>query len=142
MKEIVVSVAFKTKYPTKNYTVRLDEDTYAILQFELYKAKICNPGEKLKRSVAVSQYPSLKAFITSINKKIFSDAVLFELEYEREKMLFEYTERLYSDSRVPEADIEKYRLEFFKSPTVAYTEKLFIKDFAQRYGGVVEIISI
>ena len=59
-----------------------------------------------------------------------------------QKMLFEYTERLYSDSRVPEADIEKYRLEFFKSPTVAYTEKLFIKDFAQRYGGVVEIISI
>ena len=142
MKEIVVNVAFNSKYPTRNYTVMLDENNYARLQFELYKAKICNIGEKLRKSVKLDDYPSLKAFIKSINSEIFKSVVLFELEYEREKKLFEYTERLYADDRIPDSDIEKYRLGFLESPTEIYTEKLFIKDFTQRYAGVTEIISI
>ena len=142
MKEIVVNVAFNSKYPTRNYTVMLDENNYARLQFELYKAKICNIGENLRKSVKLDDYPSLKAFIKSINSEIFKSVVLFELEYERGKKLFEYTERLYADDRIPDSDIEKYRLAFLESPTEIYTEKLFIKDFTQRYAGVTEIISI
>ena len=142
MKEIVVNVAFNSKYPNRNYTVMLDENNYARLQFELYKAKICNIGAKLEKSVKLDDYPSLKAFVKSINGEIFKSVVLFELEYERERKLFEYTERLYADDRIPDSDIEKYRLKFLESPTEIYTEKLFIKDFTQRYIGVTEIVSI
>ena len=142
MKEIVVRVAFNSKYPEKNYSIMLDEDTYAHLQFELYRAKICDVGKKLRKSVKLSEYPTVRSFMRSINRVIFQKIVLFELEYEREKKLADYTERLYCDDRIPDDDIPKYRLAFMESPSVIYTEKLFMKDFAQRYIGVTEIISI
>ena len=142
MKQIVVKVAFNSKYPEKNYSVMLDEDTYAHLQFELHRAKICEVGKTLKNPVKLSDYPTVKSFMRSINRVIFQSVVLFELEYERDRKLIEYTERLYSDDRVPDKDIEKYRLAFLNSPVELYTEKLFMKDFARRYVGVTEIISI
>ncbi len=142
MKQIVVRVVFNSKYPEKNYSVMLDEDTYAHLQFELYRAKICEVGKALKAPVRLAEYPTVKSFMHSINRVIFQSVVLFELEYEREKKLFEYTERLYSDERIPDTDIEKYRLAFLNSQTEIYTEKLFMKDFARRFVGVTEIISI
>ena len=120
----------------------LDENNYARLQFELYKAKICDIGAKLKGSVRIADYPSLNSFMRSINSVIFESVVLFELEYVRDKKLFDYTERLYADPRIPDTEIEKYRLAFLESPTEIYTEKLFIKDFALHYGGVTEIIAI
>ena len=142
MKEIVVNVAFKSKYPTRNYAVMLDENNYARLQFELYKAKICDIGAKLKHSVRLADYPSLNSFMRSINSVIFESVVMFELEYERDKRLLDYTERLYADPRIPDDEIENYRLKFFESPSEIYVEKLFIKDFAMRYGGVTEIVAI
>jgi hypothetical protein len=48
----------------------------------------------------------------SINSVIFESVVMFELEYERDKRLLDYTERLYADPRIPDTEIEKYRLKF------------------------------
>ena len=142
MKEIVVKVAFKSKYPQKIYSVMLSEDSYARLKFELYRAEICDIDAKPKSVVDLEKYPTVKSFMRSINREIFECVVLFELEYERDRKLGEYTERLYADDRIPDSDIPKYRQAFFENKTVIYTEKLFIKDFAQRYSHVTEIISI